>query len=47
VPLVAAFLHGASVFGFAELGAQSLSPALAAPEERGDACREDHDERND
>jgi hypothetical protein len=44
---VAAFLHGASVFSAAELSAQSFSPALSAPKERGDACNDNYDERND
>jgi hypothetical protein len=47
MPPVAAFLHGASVFSAAELSAQSFSPALSPPKERGDACNDHYDERND
>jgi hypothetical protein len=47
MPPVAACLHGASIFSATELCAQSLRPALSVPKERGDACRENHDESTD
>jgi hypothetical protein len=47
MPAVAAFLHGASIFGTTELSAQSFSPALSAQKERDDARNENHDESND
>ena len=46
MPPVAAFLHGASIFGATELSAQSCSPAFSVQKERDEACNEDHDESN-
>ena len=40
VPPATAVLHGAGVFSATELSPQSFSPALSAPKERGDACKE-------
>jgi hypothetical protein len=47
MPPVAAFFHGPSIFSITELGAQSFSPALSMPKERGDTCKENHHESTD
>jgi hypothetical protein len=47
MPPVAAFLHGASIFGATELSAQSISPALSVHKERRDRRQENRDDSND
>jgi hypothetical protein len=47
MPPAAVFLHGSSIFRATELSAQPLGPALSKQNDRGDACNENHDERND